>query len=279
MTNLFLPSRYDERVYRLALGLEPRDAVRAQRIARPLEVTLDGAPIGEENAAGDLFGLDRATVGLRRVATRSGGRFALLTTDHGAAGPDIALRLHDRRRCFVSRRIRYPVPIDPTVRAPRVREPFVFPGAAYDVSETATGLRGRVVWGPLPDQTPVRWARIEATVDGASVGRAHGDDRGEFLLLLEPAAGGIGDLRVPLTARVTVFAPPAPPIPSDPILARRDPLWDLPLEVLTGLGDPDDVSTGERLPAGYVSTASSTRVVTFEPGRLGSEEPTFVLLP
>jgi hypothetical protein len=154
----------------------------------------------------------------------------------------------------------------------------MFPGAAYDTSETATGLRGRAVWAPPPGDAPVRWARVEATVNGTRVGRAQGDDRGEFLLLLDSAAGGIGDLPVPLTARITVFAPPAPPVPTDPDQAR-DPLWDLPVELLAGLADPDDVSTGERLPAGYVSTASSTRTVTFEPGRLSSEEPAFVFLP
>jgi len=273
--NEFLPERYDELVHRLALGIEPRDAARALRLARPIDVVLDGSPTAVANQPGDLSGLDRATLGLPLVSPRSSGRFVVLFR-RGISG-SIGLRLHDRLRRYVSRRVSYAIPGDPTVTSPRVRRPLLFPGAAYDVSETATGIRGHVTWLASPDETPVRWARITATVDGVVVGRAHGDDRGEFLLLLDPAAGGLEDLRTPLTAVVTVFAPHSPPDDADADAATRDPLWDLPVERLTSLVDPDDVSTAERLPDGY--EPFSTREITFQPGLLRSEATKFVMTP
>jgi hypothetical protein len=190
------------------------------------------------------------------------------------------LRLHDRRRRYVPRRITYAIPTDATVTSPRVRRPLLFPGAAYDISDTATRIRGRITWTDAPAETPARWTRITATVDGNLVGRAHGDDRGEFLLLLDPAAGGMEDLRSPLTAVVTVFAPPAPPAPpADADPATLDPLWDLPVESLSSLVAADDISPAQRLPPGYASTPTSTREITFEPGRLRSETTKFVMTP
>ena len=119
---------------------------------------------------------------------------------------------------------------------------------------------------------PARWVRVEARVDGQVAGRAHGDDRGEFLLLLDSSAVGLKDLSTPLTAQVTVFGPPAQvPLPAD------DPLGDLPVETL--LADPDDVSPGEKLPPGYVSTAQSTRPVTFALGVLLTNQAKFFFYP
>jgi hypothetical protein len=50
------------------------------------------------------------------------------------------------------------------------------------------------------------------------------------------------------------------------VVAPDDPLSDLPVETL--LADPDGISPGEAMPAGYVSTGLSTRAVAFELGRL-----------
>ena len=44
MTNLVLPSVYDEHIVRLALGVELIDAVRGTRIHRPMRVTLAEYP-------------------------------------------------------------------------------------------------------------------------------------------------------------------------------------------------------------------------------------------
>src|SRR5205085_5759924 len=126
----------------------------------------------------------------------------------------------------------------------RFRRPFLFPGAAYDVSDRATGLRGRVVRGGLQ----MRWSRVEATLPGSGVlvGRGHGDDRGEFLLLISSAAIPVGDLVNPLSINVTVFAPAAVPAPATPELPSLDPLWDLPLETASTPGAADPVTAGEQ---------------------------------
>ena len=55
--------------------------------------------------------------------------------------------------------------------------------------------------------------------------------------------------------------------------AAGDPLSDLPLEALAA--DPDDVSPGEKPPAGYAATAASSRAVTFELGTLLTNQPKF----
>jgi hypothetical protein len=103
------------------------------------------------------------------------------------------------------------------------------------------------------------------------VGRAHGDDRGEFLLLLDSAASGLGDLSLTLTAEVTVFGPPGP----GPV--SNDPLRDLPIETLAA--DPDDVSPGEKLPAGYAATVHSSRAVDFPLGVLLTHQEKFFFNP
>jgi hypothetical protein len=250
--NEFLPPQFGERVDRLLLGIEPLDALRAARIAQPIEVLLDGAP-----AARTLTAIPR----------HSSCRHALLFKPKPLLGSPIVIRMVDRRRRFVPRRISYPVPADIHTPAPRVRRPALFPGAAYDVSETCTGMRGRVTWNRSTiDEAPARWVRVEARINGLLVGRAHGDDRGEFLLLLDSAAGGLGDLPAPLTAEVTVFGPAAPGK-----VSADDPLGDLPVEEL--LGEPDDVSPGEKLPPEY--TSSSSRAVTFRLGALLTHQDKF----
>jgi len=275
--NQFLPERFAERVERLMLGIEPLDALRATRIAVPIHVVLDGAPAAAA-PAGDadprwrrLFGLPDAIGGLRHIARHHSCRHALLYKP-GMKSP-VNIRLFDYQRRYAPRRISYPVPADITVAARRVRRPALYPGAAYDVSETSTGLRGRVTWRKSPaGELPVRWVRVEATIAGQVVGRAHGDERGEFLLLLDCAAAGLGELPSPLRATVTVFAPAVPP-PVPP----NDPLGDLPLETL--LADPDDISPGEILPPGYASTALSSRQVDFELGRLLTRQDKFFFQP
>lgn len=271
--NTFLPERFSERVERLMLGIEPLDALRATRIARPVHVVLDGAPAAAA-PAGDpaarwwrLAGTPDPVAGLRPIARHNSCRHALLYRP-GMASP-VAIRLFDEARRYVPRRISYPVPADIAVAAPRVRRPALFPGAAYDIGAASTGLRGRVTWRQSPlNEVPVRWVRVEATIGGQVVGRAHGDERGEFLLLLDCAAAGLGELPAPLRAQVTVFGPAAaPPVPPG------DPLGDLPLETLAA--GPDLVSPGETLPPGYAATALSSRPVDFAFGRLLTGQPKF----
>jgi hypothetical protein len=258
--NEFLDGSFTENVQRLALGLEPIDAQRRARIAAPIEVTFDEVPLG----------LPRPPVE-RHPSCLHALRFlpGVKTT--------VNLRFFDAARRFVPRRLSIPILTQAQAElhpyTDRVRRPFLFPGAAYDVSETATGLRGRVVRGGAP----MRWARVEATLPGSGllVGRAHGDDRGEFLLLIGSSAIPVGDLVNPLSVNVTVFAPAAAPVPATPELPSLDPLWDLPLETASSPGSADPVSAGEQQPADY--TVTVTRAVDFFLGRLRSREPDFVI--
>ena len=126
---------------------------------------------------------------------------------------------------------------------------------------------------------PVRWARVVAFASDANgdpdldveVGSAHGDDRGEFLLLLNSDAGGIGpfDKTLSITAHVFVFANAAVPVPT-PEQRANDPLWDLPLETVTTPFRSDDVLRGEKLPPDF--TLQDSRKLTFELGRFLTSE-------
>ena len=278
--NQLLPEVFAERVERLMLGIEPRDAMRAGRIAKPIDVVLDGVPldrsaawipVGPALAWDRLFGVPDAIGALTRIPRHHSCRHALLFGSGMVAA--VTIRLFDRQRRFAPRRIRYPLPANIRIASPRVRRPALYPGAAYDISDAVTGLRGRVTWNqPGSNEVPARWVRVEAVINGQIVGRAHGDDRGEFLLLLDSSAGGLGDLPTLLTAQVTVFGPPARlPVPAN------DPLGDLPLEVLPA--DPDDISPGQRLPPGYVSTVLCSRPVDFELGRLLTQQNKFFFNP
>ncbi len=275
--NSFLADNFAEHVDRLMLGIESLDALRGARVAMAINVVLDGNPAAarapnDANLAWQhAFGVPDAIGGLQPIPRHNSCRHALLFKP-GLKSP-VTIRLYDPQRRFAPRRISYPVPADINATAPRVRRPALYPGAAYAISEASTGLRGRVTWSraSLPE-VPVRWVRVIATLGGQVVGRAHGDERGEFLLLLNSDAGGLGDLPSPLSVLVTVFGPPAAlPVPAN------DPLGDLPLEAL--LVDPDDVSAGEKLPPAYVSTALSSRAVDFELGRLLTQQDKFFFNP
>jgi len=69
-----------------------------------------------------------------------------------------------------------------------------------------------------------------------------------------------------------VYGPHDAPLPSAPDIPARDPLWDLPIEDLP-VPDPDTVTPGEALPAGYEFTSNSRAIVSFLLGRLISHSP------
>jgi hypothetical protein len=251
--NEFLPDVYVENVKRLALGLEPLDALHNMRIVPPLTVMYDAA----------VRGLPRPAI------DRHPSCLHVLIFGAAVATP-VELRLFENNRRFVARRIQYPIHPQATAETrpteERVRRPTMFPGANYDLDSGATGLRGRVLRGGAP----MRWARVEANVSGVAepLARAHGDDRGEFLLVL-PADNNLSSLDPLWPLDVTVFGPAAPPAPATPDLPAQDPLWDLPLEAAPVPGTPDLVSPGVDRPAGY--TASQTLPVDFVPGRVISQ--------
>jgi hypothetical protein len=251
-----LPQIFDERIWRLALGLEPRDAVSRLRIARPVDVAVDGAPTFDVDTA--PWPEQSAVTGLRRLTRHGSGRFALVF-DPTVRTP-LTVRLVPSDRRYIPRRLELAIVSEADVLAAesagddvpttsRVWRPVLFPGAGYDVAETATGVRGSVTHAGKP----VRWTRVEAAAQGQVIGRAHGDDRGEFLLVLgqNTGAGAVSDLTSPLPVTITVFArDPALP------LQMQDALADLPVETAAAPGvTPDDVAAGVALPASYVQIA------------------------
>ncbi len=298
--NHFVATRYDEFAQRLALGLELLDSERQVRIAKPISVAFDGIPwpiprghppraFGGFEIRDVLERVDRHDSCLHALVYKKG----LYQKPPGSEGPVfVTLRFLSPERRFVPRRIRFellePGPIEvadeanPDAGAPsllgfpsRARNVTLWPGAAYDVSNASTGLRGRVRY--RTDGTPVRWTRVVAFADSdgepdldTEVGRAQGDDRGEFLLLLDSAAGGIGPFEtLSVTAHVFVFANAAVQIPT-PEQLRSDPLWDLPVEAITTPSRTDDVLRGEKLPPDF--TLQDSKKLDFQLGRLLTSE-------
>lgn len=253
----------------LALGLEPRDALRGQRVAHPVRVDLEH-PFGRalRRRSEPYRSEVRPGAPQAKVSRHDSGRHVLLY--HPTLGDHVDLRLYDHDRTYVPRRLR--VPLLAQAAAPalppahRIRHPVLFPGAGHPVSERVAGLRGRV----LRAGAPMRWARIEARLPNgnALVGRAQGDDRGEFLLLIEPGAAPFGDLAAPIAVRVIVSGPAVVPQPATPDVPARDPFWDLPLETVPAPGAPDTVSSGEAPPEGYAVSLAASRIVPFELGRI-----------
>lgn len=283
--NLFLPSRFDEIVHRLALGIEPMDAMHDARLRYQLQAVYDNA-----QQSGPL--LDRHASNLFALRYQKGVKTSLDLRFFDATERNYHPS-RDRRR-VVPRRLRIPIlslsdveaqeQIDQKGFARRIRRPFFFPGAAYSFEPTATALRATL----LRNNKPLRWARVEARIPSKApvIGRAHSDDRGEFLLLiairaaefkalgLDPVLIGADENKPhEVDLEIKIFGPAAPLIPNPIDLPTRDPLWDLPLETLSAPGTDDPVATGLTLPSGYVELASPT--VKFTIGR--STETTFVI--
>lgn len=137
-----------------------------------------------------------------------------------------------------------------------IRTAWLWPGAAYPLAANASGIRGRIRRGAsLASARPVAWARVVVTRPGAGpvdfdgetpLAWAHGDDRGEFLVVLgTPAVPGGVVLPATMALRLWVFLPPAG-APED-----ADPLAGLPLEI-AGSDALNDVLRGTAMPAAYV---------------------------
>jgi hypothetical protein len=277
VTNRWLESRYVEQVRRAALAVEPIDYGRRSRIALPLDASLEGWPPPRIADAwtGELVA--DLVPRLRRHST------ALRVLVHGnGVGTSVDVRIDDRARRYVPRRLRVTIPssavFDAAVDGAAVAEPalrlvrpVLFPGAAYDAPETATGIRGRVE----RDGVPMRWARVEATLpSGDVVGRAHGDDRGEFLLLLGTNPANLGTPALTLTLTVTVRGPSLKPVKA---AGETDPLWDLPLEEIPSPAAAADILGGKEPPPDYKPATGvvASRDVEFTLGRLASEPDPF----
>jgi hypothetical protein len=296
-------------LHRLALGVEPIDRVTRSPIGR---VRVDEELPGPDPKDVHRLRIDPLSVPspLRPFEPR-GGRFKLR---HGrGVRRAFSVRIHDPYRRYAPRRFDVTIWPTPDIRKrddvlgpgdendvaaidedpptgpfipvlSRVLRPWLLPGAAYALARATTGIRGRVVLGDT-DGPAVRWVRIEAVrpVTGQVIGYAHGDERGEFLLLLGESGGGIwpppgGSFPVDLvmSAAPSALRDPTP----DELAARRlDPLVDLAKEPVPRSSNPpqpaeldNPLLRGEVAPAGYVQSAT-TPSEALEVGKLGPSTP------
>jgi hypothetical protein len=260
---------------RLALGVECIDAARQGELIHPVRMEIEWhqphrPPAPRHRYDFSQFGV--LPLGLMRSAA---GRYSLGYVP--TLRERVTLRIHDRGRHYVPRRLQVPLRTltevlaleaaeDPDYLHGRLRRIAMFPGAGYHPPSHITALRGRV----LRDGEPMRWAYVEARLPdgGPRVARARGDDRGEFLLMLPPEAMPASELTSLLDIELSIAGPATVPTPPSAAVADQDPWWDLPVEVVPAFDDADDVSPGESVPAGYVTALSTVRTLRFELGRV-----------
>lgn len=314
MTNAFLPTRFVEVVHRLAAGVEPWDPVRRGRHRAAVVVTADG--LGDPPGARRPFIRgDDFLAALPRLDRHGSGRFA--RRHRAGLESPLPVRVFDGRsgRQVVPRRLRLPIHewgelVDadlgtgPAVSvASRSFRPWLYPGAGVELA-SGVALRGRVEL----DGEPLRWARVEAyarQLDGTAgllVGRAHGDDRGEFMLVIDLHPDFVGQPRDPFPVLLRLFAriPPAVPVDPQHYLADRfrfapaadpertaylrrhviDPYWDLPVETMAepSPGVVDPVAVGAAVPAGYDRSAAPDLPLSLPLGRMSSA-PAIAFVP
>jgi hypothetical protein len=243
-------------LHRLALALEVLDALTSRPVTTPVAVRREGS---------------------RRQFLSRDGRVLLLFGP--GVGDRADVRITDATRQFAPRRFRVPlwqladvdvadhVPPGPYVPAlSRLLRVWLSPGAAGRLGPGFTAIRGRVARGT----EPVRWPRIAARGPGPSiVGRAHGDERGEFLLPVT----GTGTLPPPAPSLITVDllvsarGPAGPPPPSAQEMAL-DPFADLVLEAVPRSSSPplpaeidNPLLRGRSLPPFYVPSTAPVPTV------------------
>lgn len=234
-------------LHRLALGLVVRDVVTDRGTTGALRVGWE--------ASGHLLPHHHRDewpcVDLERMG---GGRFRLRATPRR---PDLlTVRLSDPSRRYVPRRLGVtlwphaalvdPLPANFVAVAARTLPVWLFPGAAYPVSPGTTAVRGRVTRQGIP----LPWARVSAVDSGGAIlGRAHGDDRGEFLLLIADTNQNPlqSSVTVSLVVRAQGGPPAAAPLPEppvEPVVRPSNP----PVS-----GDLDNpLLRGRSAPAGYL---------------------------
>lgn len=265
--NVYTPRRYDERVIHLALGIEPVDATGGGRSTGSVDVRSEefSTPVADWRLwrPGETF-----TSALPRMRRHASGRFVRRFDTNTPATVTIRLvddlidggtRIAGAGRGIVPRRLAVDLPtLEDVVDAdtdpdadpiPIWRRAFSIgchPGAGADLPSRATVLRGRIVRQVDGVDVPVRWARVRGTnPTGDVVGWAHGDDRGEFVLVVGAGVNDIGMPDNPLRVSITIGAeaPPPTPDPADPLRSVVDPLWDLPVETITVVENAADEPT------------------------------------
>ena len=229
-------------LHRLALGLVARDIVTDRGTTGPLRAGWEAAghllPPGQEEwwPCVDLEPM-------------GGGRFRLRASTRRPE--QLTIRILDPSRRYVARHLGValwphtaltdPLPANFITVAARTLAIWLYPGAAYPVSPGMTVIRGRVV----RQGNPQPWARVSAVdFGGAILGRAHGDDRGEFVLLITDV--NQNPLQSSVTVQLRVRAPSGSPTnPTvEPIQRPSNP---------PAAGELDNaILRGRTPPAGYL---------------------------
>jgi len=270
-------------LHRLALAVECRELVTddpvrtsvrvGREVARAVPPPASPQPSLTTDPSWPCLDLDR--VGTSRYKLRYPRPVPLLPprpgpwVDRGGLPEPVVLRIDDPLRRYVPRRFTvHPwslaelddAPGTPYVQvAARTLRVWLAPGAAAAVSPGTTVLRGRVAHGG----TPVRWARVRATVQGQLSGHTHADDRGEFLLVVaDPFQNPV---KSDVTVSVTAQAPQHPAAPTPDRLADLV-VEDFPQSTVPALDTP--VLRGVAIPPGYVASTTPDLSVT---APIGSE--------
>ena len=160
----------------------------------------------------------------------------------------------------------------------RLFRPWLLPGAAYALPRGTTGIRGRLMLGP---RTPVRWGRVTALGAGPVVlGTAHGDDRGEFVLVLTET-GVVGEPPPTFDVELAVSGPD-PTLAPDPV----DLLADLPVEPVARSANPpapadldSPLLRGEVVPAGHIASIAARETYHVPVGEVLSVNDVTVAYP
>jgi hypothetical protein len=263
-------------MHRLAVGVELIDAVRRRRVEQPLPVGREVDPRLGGSVSWPCLGLEPSGSGRYRL-----GRSRALPAR-------IRVRVDDPARRFAPRRFDLtlwsPEETDGIDRTPpvgtfapvlsRVLRAWLPPGPAALPPGGTTLVRGRVVRVVDGRRVPARWARVRARAGPAdtTVGWAHADERGEFVLVVTgtgtvPPADSTLDVRLAVTAPAQPARPPFPPdrladlvVEPVPRSAAPPAPGDLDNELLRGLADPPGYRTSsagtttKTIPVGGEST-------------------------
>ena len=280
--NLFAPPRYDERITGLAIGVECVDTLSGRPVPDSVVTVESFTVVPRAGVASDATVRPLLPSRLRR---QRDGRHALRWLDvydrvslpaagDGLPGFEVVLRVEVERtgRQLVPRRVRVEAPpldgtstpgggvpgVGANVGEGATRRIHLHPGVGAAVPPGATVVHGTVVDGGDPT-VAMPWARAVARDSfGDVVGWAHGDDRGELVLVVtspELVTGTEMDVEVEAAADA--------PLPA----GSDDPLDHQLVEDVPATATPDDdpAATGRRLdPA---RTRRATQPLTLPVGR------------
>ncbi len=246
-------------LHRLAQGLVLRDIVTDHAAGGALRVGWEADGHLLPRGARDEW----PCVDFEPVGT---GRFRLRATPR--LPQKLIVRIEDATRRHVARRLEItpwshpqlldPDPANAVAVSSRTLRVWLHPAAAYPLPPGSTVIRGRIV--RLSGAT-VPWARVTGIgTTGATLGLAHGDDRGEFVLRLTDVAQN--PVQSTVTVRLLVRAPSStselPPV--EPIARPGNP---------PGPGDLDNaVVRGLAPPGGHVLSVPPPPLYTVDVGRV-----------